>query len=300
MSKYALQAEVGFRCAGMRLENERGEEAVVHRKEWGRAIVPATVPLLFDTFFGDEHGTQRVTEALQVRNLLRQLVADLKESFRWSLYAGSILLLRDAASTTARVALVDFSYSYPEAEAGHDNLLFGVEQLLLRLCEWIDGKTALVKQTTLLLVRDGSRVLLAMKKRGLGAGKYNGCGGKRDEGESVAQAAVRECHEEIGLTVGEADLIGNGVIEFRFVDKPAWSSECHVFTAVYDEKRFGKPSESEEMSPQWFGEKELPFDSMWPDDRIWLPRVLAGEKTMYYRFWHSAATSQIVRFECLQ
>jgi len=32
------------------------------------------------------------------------------------------------------------------------------------------------------------------------------------------------------------------------------------------------------MVPQWFREKEIPFDEMWVDDKFWLPRVLGGEK----------------------
>lgn len=26
---------------------------------------------------------------------------------------------------------------------------------------------------------------------------------------------------------------------------------------------------SEEMKPQWFRKDEIPFDTMWPDDRYW-------------------------------
>ena len=33
-----------------------------------------------------------------------------------------------------------------------------------------------------------------------------------------------------------------------------------------------------EMSPQWFDHKDIPFDSMWVDDRIWFPYMLAGKK----------------------
>ena len=36
------------------------------------------------------------------------------------------------------------------------------------------------------------KVLLAMKKRGFGAGKWNGVGGKVKDGETIKQAAIRE------------------------------------------------------------------------------------------------------------
>ncbi|MEJ0073651.1 MAG: NUDIX domain-containing protein [Candidatus Saccharibacteria bacterium] len=59
------------------------------------------------------------------------------------------------------------------------------------------------KETTLLLLRRNDEVLLAMKKRGFGAGRWNGVGGKLDPGETVEQALVRECQEEIGVTPTE-------------------------------------------------------------------------------------------------
>ena len=32
------------------------------------------------------------------------------------------------------------------------------------------------------------------------------------------------------------------------------------------------------MKPEWFLEKEIPFDQMWPDDKYWIPMFLAGKK----------------------
>jgi len=39
-----------------------------------------------------------------------------------------------------------------------------------------------------------------------------------------------------------------------------------------------EPKESEEMMPKWYAHDEIPFDSMWPDDKHWIPAVLAGKK----------------------
>lgn len=47
------------------------------------------------------------------------------------------------------------------------------------------------KLLTLVLVVQPGRVLLGMKKRGFGAGKWNGFGGKVHLGESIEQAARR-------------------------------------------------------------------------------------------------------------
>ncbi|CAN0403706.1 unnamed protein product, partial [Ectocarpus sp. 8 AP-2014] len=47
---------------------------------------------------------------------------------------------------------------------------------------------------------DANEILLGMKKRGFGEGKWNGFGGKVESGESVEEAAKRELMEEAGLT----------------------------------------------------------------------------------------------------
>jgi len=31
------------------------------------------------------------------------------------------------------------------------------------------------------------------------------------------------------------------------------------------------------MKPQWFKIADIPFDQMWPDDILWMPRVFKGE-----------------------
>ena len=40
---------------------------------------------------------------------------------------------------------------------------------------------------------------------------------------------------------------------------------------------YGRVRESDEMRPQWFNLHSIPYDNMFPDDRLWLPKVLNGE-----------------------
>lgn len=47
------------------------------------------------------------------------------------------------------------------------------------------------KLYTLTFVVDAGKILLGMKKRGFGAGRWNGFGGKVDPGESIEEAAKR-------------------------------------------------------------------------------------------------------------
>ena len=133
-----------------------------------------------------------------------------------------------------------------------------------------------MKTVTLLfpLDKENDRILLAMKKRGFGEGKLNGTGGKVQEGEIISRAAVRETQEEIGIIIREEDATLVGRLHFVFLEHPEWEFDCHVFTTDTWE---GEPTESEEMTPAWHPIDAIPFEHMWIDDPLWLPRVLAGE-----------------------
>ncbi len=126
--------------------------------------------------------------------------------------------------------------------------------------------------TLCLIVRDGN-VLLGLKKRGVGVGKWNGFGGKVDAGETVEQAARRELFEEAEITAGPLQQVG--LLHFSWSNAPRDVWEVAVFTTNTYE---GQPQETEEMKPQWFDINEIPFEKMWPDDKYWFPLFLAGKQ----------------------
>ena len=132
-----------------------------------------------------------------------------------------------------------------------------------------------MRKVTLVFLRRGDELLLAMKKRRFGAGKWNGVGGKCEPGETLIQAAILESREEIGVELQEKNLELVGDLKFYFPTKEDWNQEVFIYTV---REWAGQIVESEEMRPQWFNEKELPFESMWADDPLWLPQVLAGKK----------------------
>ncbi len=126
-------------------------------------------------------------------------------------------------------------------------------------------------QTLCLIVRD-NKILLGMKKRGFGQGRWNGFGGKVNEGEAIEIAAAREVLEEVNLVVSGLEEMG--VLDFCFPN-----SEDVMEVHIFKPKVFsGEPWESEEMKPQWFDLNEIPFAEMWPDDEYWFPMFLRGKR----------------------
>lgn len=124
------------------------------------------------------------------------------------------------------------------------------------------------RATLLFVVRDG-RVLLIHKKRGLGAGKVNGPGGRIDPGETPRQCAIRETREE--LLVTPTGVRAAGELRFHFLD----GLSIHGFVFRADDCD-GEPQETDEAIPLWTPVDAVPYDRMWADDRHWLPLLLAG------------------------
>ena len=111
-----------------------------------------------------------------------------------------------------------------------------------------------------------------MKKRGFGAGRWNGFGGKVEQGESIEEAAKREISEEAGIKVSVLEKFGE--LDFEFTGQEEILN-VNIFKAEGFE---GEPVEGEEMKPQWFASEEIPYNQMWPDDKYWLPLFLDGKK----------------------
>ncbi len=126
--------------------------------------------------------------------------------------------------------------------------------------DWTTWEPAM--RATLLFVFDGDRVLLILKKRGLGAGKVNGPGGKIEPGETPSQCAVRETFEELRITTENPEEYG--LLRFQFTD--GLGLLCHVFRA---DAWTGTPTETDEAVPLWTPVNAIPYDRMWEDDRHW-------------------------------
>ncbi len=119
------------------------------------------------------------------------------------------------------------------------------------------------------LIRDG-KVLLIHKKTGLGKGMVNAPGGRIEAGETAEEAAVRELEEEVGITPRELYEVGR--LSFLFTNGFSLSG-----TVFFAHSYTGEARETEEADPFWVDLADIPYGNMWEDDRMWLPKALAGE-----------------------
>jgi 8-oxo-dGTP diphosphatase len=127
---------------------------------------------------------------------------------------------------------------------------------------WVPEETA----TLMFVIKDG-KVLLIHKKRGLGAGKINGPGGRLEINETPEECAIRETIEELCITPLHVKAAGQ--LFFHAEDMP--KIHAYVFTAT---DYTGTPTETDEAIPIWYEKQDIPYDAMWEDDRYWLPQVL--------------------------
>jgi 8-oxo-dGTP diphosphatase len=127
-----------------------------------------------------------------------------------------------------------------------------------------------VDRATLIFVVRNGEILLIRKKRGLGAGKISGPGGRIEPGESALACALREVEEELRVT--PTGVRRRGELRFQFLD--GYGIHVIVFSAEGCER---VACETEEAAPLWTALGQIPYDEMWEDDRIWLPLLLADE-----------------------
>lgn len=121
---------------------------------------------------------------------------------------------------------------------------------------------------TLCYLRRGGRTLMLHRNKKEGdvhRGKWNGLGGKLEEGESPEDCVAREIREECGLELKEPRL--RGVLTF-----PAFKAGEDWLVFVYTATRFeGTLGECAEGDLEWVEDAALLALPLWEGDRIFLP-----------------------------
>ncbi len=140
--------------------------------------------------------------------------------------------------------------------------------------EYKKSLKAPLRDRTLMFLKRNDEVVIGFKKRGFGKDNYLGIGGKVEQGESKEEAVAREVREEIGVEVQKLEY--HGYLDFYFpeVIDESWNQRVHVFASS---EWTGEPTETEEIKPFFFKFDRIPYDKMWDDNKVWLPKVLSGE-----------------------
>lgn len=112
-------------------------------------------------------------------------------------------------------------------------------------------------------------------------GKWNGLGGKFEQGETPEECAIREVEEESGLLMIEPKM--KGFITFPMFDgKKDW----YVFLFTAD-KFSGKLIDSNEGKLEWIQNEKLVDLNLWDGDKIFIP-WLFQEKYFSAKFVYEA------------
>jgi 8-oxo-dGTP diphosphatase len=125
------------------------------------------------------------------------------------------------------------------------------------------------ERAVLSFMRDGNRLLLISKKKGLGAGKINAPGGRIEPGETPREATIRESLEEVHMEPKNPEKRG----ELFFQFKDGYKLHGEIFFA---DEFSGTPTETDEALPFWCDIDRIPYHDMWEDDQYWLPLALRG------------------------
>ena len=131
-----------------------------------------------------------------------------------------------------------------------------------------------ITNATLAFLKREGETYLGVKQKKIGAGLYNGYGGKVEGEETIEQAMVRECEEEGEFTPTEYKKVAE--VEFM---NPARDRELgrmlvHVYFVTSQE---GEPRDTEEMKDAtWFQDEKIPYEKMLDSDAWWLKKAIGG------------------------
>lgn len=125
-----------------------------------------------------------------------------------------------------------------------------------------------MKLATLVYVQHEGKTLMihrVKKENDFHEGKWNGLGGKFEQGETPEQCAIREIREEAGLEIRNPRL--RGLITFPLFDgKDDWY--VFLFTAP---EWSGELIDSPEGRLAWIPDDELLNLNLWDGDREFMP-----------------------------
>lgn len=155
-----------------------------------------------------------------------------------------------------------------------------------------------MKKCTLVIPRQWELVWLSRKKLKIGAGLYNGWGGKYEpkSDQTMLDTAIREFGQETGGFYPKKEAL-DLVAEIDFFEADKHIFECYVYFLSMEKGEQERLKDTPEMGRgEYFDKHCLPLDEMMPGDRLWLPLLLAGER-ISGRCYYKAGNKEVEKFE---
>lgn len=124
-----------------------------------------------------------------------------------------------------------------------------------------------MKLSTLCYIQRDNQTLMLhriKKENDMHAGKWNGLGGKFEEGETPEECAIREIEEESGLIAKDITLKGF----LTFPDFSRWET-WHVWLYLVTDS-LGKLIESNEGELAWIDNEKIYDLNLWEGDKIFM------------------------------
>lgn len=125
-------------------------------------------------------------------------------------------------------------------------------------------------ETTLCYIFKNNEILMLYrnkKENDVHEGKWNGLGGKLEQGETPLQCVLREVYEESGLRLINTTLIGACYY-------PNFNNSEELMYVYLSDEFEGQISECNEGDLYWKAKDEIMALNLWESDRFFLPYVL--------------------------
>ncbi|MDO4680698.1 MAG: 8-oxo-dGTP diphosphatase [Aerococcus sp.] len=138
--------------------------------------------------------------------------------------------------------------------------------------------------TSLVYLAHDDRLLMMLrnkKSNDINEGKWVGVGGKFEPNESPLECAKREVYEETGCVLDHPKY--HGLITFIYPDYPTTYMFLYSGTLTTDQV-----ITNDEGTMSWISKEEVLSLNLWPGDRFFLEKLLAGETGLEMKLRYNA------------
>jgi len=139
------------------------------------------------------------------------------------------------------------------------------------------------------LIKNNKILLQKKTKKLFGGGNWNGPDGKIKENETPLEGVKREVLEEINVKILDPEELGF----LKFFKGGELFFNCHVFITKNFE---GQPKSGKEGIVKWFDFNEIPFNEMWPGDKLWM-HLLFQEKKFEGEFHFDDTLKEVLDYK---